>query len=112
MVDRMTNRIGYELSISGRNDGTIEAVYVRLSDRKVARSKELIEGQLVADYDRKGELVGIEILAPVRIQNLTRLIAGPATPSVQAVHRGFYSAGFRRRLMQDRNGRGYFTRAW
>jgi hypothetical protein len=74
----MTNRVGYEVSISGRNDGTIEAVYVRLSDHKVARSREVIEGQLVADYDRRGEIVGLEILAPVRIQSLTRLVSQPA----------------------------------
>jgi uncharacterized protein YuzE len=74
----MTNRIGYEVSISGRDDGTIEAVYVRLSDRKVARSKEVVEGQLVVDYDRKGGVVGVEILAPVRIRSLTRLVEQPA----------------------------------
>ena len=74
----MTKRIGYEVSINGRNDGTIEAIYVRLSDRKVARSKEIIEDQLVVDYDRRGGVVGFEILAPVSLRKLTRLVEQPA----------------------------------
>lgn len=74
----MTKRIGYVVSISGRNDGTIEAVYVRLSDRKVARSKEIIEDQLVVDYDRSGGVVGFEILAPVPLSKLTGLVEQPA----------------------------------
>ncbi|HEU4365085.1 MAG TPA: DUF2283 domain-containing protein [Candidatus Krumholzibacteria bacterium] len=74
----MTSRVGYEVSISGRNDGTIVGVYVRLYERKVARSREIIAGQLVADYDRGGEIVGLEILAPVRIRSLTRLVSQPA----------------------------------
>lgn len=67
-------RLGYEISVSGRNDGTLEAAYIRFKTTKVHRTVEVIEDSLLADYDRKRDLVGIEILAPVRLTDLTRLV--------------------------------------
>jgi uncharacterized protein YuzE len=72
---------GYELSITGRGDGTLEAAYIHLSDGKVARTREVIEDVLLVDYDSKGNLVGIEILAPVRLANLTKLVDAPQRTS-------------------------------
>ncbi|MCH7592250.1 MAG: DUF2283 domain-containing protein [Planctomycetes bacterium] len=69
--------IGFEMSISARNDGTVEAVYILVRGNKVARTKEIIEDILLADYDSRGQLVGIEILAPVRIQRITPLVEQP-----------------------------------
>ena len=65
---------GFEISISGRDDGTIEAVYISVGDNKVFRTKEIVPNQLLVDYDRGGNIVGIEILAPVRIADITRLV--------------------------------------
>jgi uncharacterized protein YuzE len=65
---------GFNISISGRHDGTIEAIYLVMSNRKVIRTDELIEDQLLVDYDRSGRVVGVEILAPVRIRDLTGLV--------------------------------------
>lgn len=73
----MLQKVGFELSISGRNDGTVEAAYIHLADRKVDRTKEIIEDVLLADYSSNGTLVGIEILAPVKISQLTRLVDRP-----------------------------------
>jgi len=69
--------IGYELSISGRDDGTLEALYVLIRLDKVACTKEIIKDILLADYNKKGDLVGIEVLAPVRITKLTKLVDKP-----------------------------------
>lgn len=69
--------IGLQLSISARNDGTLEAVYICVGDGKVARTEEIIEDILLADYNRRGDLVGIEILAPVKIQRITSLVDQP-----------------------------------
>lgn len=66
--------VGFEISISGRDDGTIEVVYITLRDGKAARTREVIEDVLLADYDNRGRLIGIEILAPVRLSKLTPLV--------------------------------------
>ncbi len=66
--------LGFEISISGRNDGTLEAVYITVRDGMAAKTKEVIEDILLADYDNRGRLVGIEILAPVKISKLTPLV--------------------------------------
>lgn len=64
----------FEVSTSGRDDGTIEAVYVRLSGRKIARTRELREDVLLGDYDARGALIGLEILAPVRLSDLSKFV--------------------------------------
>lgn len=65
------------MSISARNDGTIEAVYILVRDDKAARTKEIVEDILLADYNSRGQLVGIEILAPVKITKITTLVEEP-----------------------------------
>lgn len=62
--------IGFELAISARVDGTIEAMYIRLMDGVVDHTQELIPGILMADYDAQGELYGLEVLAPVKLSDL------------------------------------------
>jgi len=70
-----TNRsIGFEFSVSTRDSGTLEAAYVRFKKTKVAKTVEVIEAALLADYDRSGDLVGIEILAPVRVADMAKLV--------------------------------------
>lgn len=64
--------VGFEVSMSARDDGTIEAMYVLISDKSVAETRELDEDILLGDYDDKGELVGIEILAPVSLDGFSR----------------------------------------
>ena len=65
------------MSISARNDGTIEAVYILVRDNKAARTKEIVEDVLLADYNSRGQLVGIEILAPVKIAKIAMLVEEP-----------------------------------
>jgi len=72
---------GFEFSISARDDGTLEAAYVRVGDGSVARTKEIVEDVLLADYDRRGKLLGIEILSPVKLSAVTRLVDPPRRPS-------------------------------
>jgi uncharacterized protein YuzE len=69
---------GFELSISARNDGTLEAAYVRFRSGKVSKTKEVIEDVLLADYNSRGQLLGLEILALVKISDLTRLVDEPS----------------------------------
>jgi len=65
------------MSISARNDGTIEAVYILLTDAKAVRTREVMEDILLADYDSRGHLVGIEVLAPVKMAKLAPLVDEP-----------------------------------
>jgi len=67
-------QLGFEISISGRNDGTLEAVYITVRDGKASKTSEVIEGIVLADYDSRGRLIGIEILAPVKLSKLTPLV--------------------------------------
>lgn len=71
------NILGFELSVSARDDGTIEAVYIRFSNRKVSKTNEVIEDVLLVDLDRRNELVGIEILAPVKLSQVTGIVEKP-----------------------------------
>ena len=66
--------VGFELSVSGRDDGTIEAAYFRFKKGKVARTAEIVEDTLIVDYDAKGNLLGIEVLAPVQLSDLAKLV--------------------------------------
>jgi uncharacterized protein YuzE len=73
--------VGFELSLSGRNDGTLEAAYFRFKSGKVKKTKEVIEDTLLADYNAEGELLGIEVLAPVRLGDLTKQVDLPRRSS-------------------------------
>jgi uncharacterized protein YuzE len=71
---RNPKAIGFEVSISGRDDGTIEAAYIQISTDPVHRTKEIRKDIILVDYSDEGELVGIEILAPVRMSELVKLV--------------------------------------
>lgn len=66
--------ITFNLSISGRADGRIDAVYLTVANRKVARTQEVVADHLLVDYDRNGRVVGVEILGPVRLRDVTGLV--------------------------------------
>jgi uncharacterized protein YuzE len=74
---------GFELSLSGRGDGTLEAAYIRFLNGKVASTRELIENTLIADYDSRGRLIGIEVLAPVSLAILASHVAMPRRTSLR-----------------------------
>ncbi|MBI2192633.1 MAG: DUF2283 domain-containing protein [Planctomycetes bacterium] len=71
------------MSISGRDDGTIDAIYIRLSNDKIARTKEIDRDALLADYNAKGKIVGIEILAPVKIEEVVKLVDPAKRPHLR-----------------------------
>lgn len=68
---------GFKLSISASADGTVQAVYIRLRTNKITRTKEIVEDIVMADYDGRGQLVGIEILAPVSLRIIVKLVDQP-----------------------------------
>jgi uncharacterized protein YuzE len=67
--------VGFEISISARDDGTLEAIYIRIAGGDVHKTVEIDgETELMADYDIKGQLIGIEILSPVRLSKIASLV--------------------------------------
>ncbi len=65
--------IGFEISTSARDDGTIEAVYIYFSHSPVATTREIKHDVLLADFDAEGNIVGLEVLAPVKISEIVSL---------------------------------------
>jgi uncharacterized protein YuzE len=49
------------------------AAYLRVRDGEVAETREVNEGIVFADYDKLGNLLGIELLAPCHIAVLDAL---------------------------------------
>ena len=53
-------------------------MYVHLSKKKVTRTLEVAgNDEVLADYDSKGNLVGIEILSPVKLKKIVELVDKP-----------------------------------
>lgn len=65
--------IGFEISTSARDDGTIEAVYIYFSHRPVASTREIKRDVLLADFDAEGNIIGLEVLAPVKVSEIVML---------------------------------------
>jgi uncharacterized protein YuzE len=61
--------------------GDIQAVYFRVRDGKVAKTKEYAEGAIFADFNSRGRLLGIEMLAPCNISVLERVAAQSEQPA-------------------------------
>ena len=72
---------GFELSLSAGEDGTLETMYIRFRNGKVKRTREVIEETVIADYDEHDDLVGIEILGPVKLSELAKLVEQPRRTS-------------------------------
>lgn len=76
-----TKVVGFEISISARNDGTLEAVYIKLREGKVSKTVEISEDIAMADYDSSGHLIGFEILGPIKLSKIARLVDAPRRSS-------------------------------
>ncbi len=53
--------------------GSVVAVYFQIRKGKTKTTREYADGDLFADYDRRGQLLGIELLAPCRATVLDRI---------------------------------------
>lgn len=83
------------LKVTARRDGSVEAAYLRLTTDKVARTEEVLPNALLVDLSGNGRVVGMEILAPIPMEKLLRLI--PALEGRTAVEK-FARAAIPRRL--------------
>ena len=62
-----------EVSFSERDDGTLEAAYIRFTQNEVVETREIAGDAVLADYDAQGQLVGVELLTPISLTDLERL---------------------------------------
>lgn len=60
--------------ISQSYDLTADALYITVTDRKIARTAEVDTGTLV-DLDAAGSIVGIEVISPARVWPLREILA-------------------------------------
>lgn len=66
----------FEINLTGDpSDGRLRAAYIHVRKTKATRTKEVVKDTVLADYDYRGRLVGIEILGPCKIQVLLKLVS-------------------------------------
>ncbi len=53
--------------------GRVMAVYFQIRKGKTRTTKEYADGNLFADYDHRGDLLGIELLAPCKAAVLDKI---------------------------------------
>lgn len=74
-MKKKSGTFSLNVSISGRNNGTVECAYIRIREGKVAKTVELRESALLVDLDSSGNAIGFEILAPVKLSELKKKIS-------------------------------------
>lgn len=58
-----------------KHSGALLAVYFQIRRGKAATVEEVADGAAFANYDQKGRLIGVELLAPCRVTVLSQLAA-------------------------------------
>lgn len=56
------------MSKSNAKSESLTTVYIKLSGKPVASSKEVVKGHIYVDLDDKGKPVGFEFLNPVSVK--------------------------------------------
>jgi hypothetical protein len=66
----------FNVSVEVDNEtGEVLAVYFKLRNGKSANIQEFGDGAAIADYDRHGRLIGIELLAPCSLRVINQITA-------------------------------------
>jgi uncharacterized protein YuzE len=60
--------------------GKVVASYFYIRPGKAAETREYADGKALADYDRQGNLLGIELLGPLDITDLDKISRGEPAP--------------------------------
>jgi uncharacterized protein YuzE len=68
------SRFAFRISIETHDQtGQVIAAYFQIRKGKVNVTKEYADGAAFADYDKHGELLGIEMLAPCKVSVLDKI---------------------------------------
>jgi uncharacterized protein YuzE len=66
--------MNFQVEVTVDHDtGSLLAAYFMIRNGKVHVTRELVDGKLLADYDKKGRLLGIEMLGPCSARVLDRI---------------------------------------
>jgi len=77
----------FDLSVTvDERTGEILSVYFEIRKGRSAETREYCDGAAFADYDRSGNLLGIEMLAPCKLRVLNRIEG--AEPQVRKFLKG------------------------
>src|SRR5260221_11413554 len=60
--------------------GEVTAVYFQVREGKAAKVKEFADGTVFANYNQKGELLGVEMLAACEVSVLDKIAAVEPKP--------------------------------
>ena len=61
------------------SSGDVLSAYFQIRTGKVHETREFADGAAFADYNKKGELLGIELLSPCRVSIVDQLAANEPT---------------------------------
>jgi uncharacterized protein YuzE len=56
-----------------KNTGRVAAVYFYIRSGNSVETREYADGNALADYDRRGQLLGVELLGPCKVTILDRI---------------------------------------
>ena len=72
----MKSPVNYSFDVETTVDnqtGELLAVYFRVRKAKVHQTIEIVDGYAYADYNRRGELIGIELLGPCDVSVVDKI---------------------------------------
>jgi len=70
-----------KLTVEAKASGEISAVYFLIRAGKSATVREFAGGNVFADYDSRGRLLGIELIGPCEIDVLKRIARKEPQPN-------------------------------
>jgi len=69
-----TDKFFFRVSVETHDQtGEVIAVYFQVRKGKLQKTKEYADGNIFADYDKHGKLLGIEVLAPCQVAVLDNI---------------------------------------
>lgn len=70
----MKKKVHFRVDVEVDKDtGRVAAVYFTIRPGTTAETKEYADGLALADYDRHGQLLGVELLGPCKVKILDRI---------------------------------------
>lgn len=79
----MKSKFRFRMSVETDDaTGKVLAVYFQVRAGKTYENREFQKGAVVADYNKHGELLGIELLAPTKASVLDKVVS-QETPDVR-----------------------------
>ena len=73
--------------------GQVLAAYFRIRKGKVNKTVEFAKGNVFADYDRRGQLIGIELLGPCNVAIVDKLAPDEPAEARRCTKRFLREAG-------------------